>query len=143
MAVRDVDDARLPLTGQSLADELDEIAAILAAMPTWRFSAIRSSSAALDDDGLFRWSRRTLQQKFAGTDGLDEVLRAFDAAGLRSVHVRRWRALTQNGVLTFDGAGAQTVLLPTYSAGGPFSSPGRATQRRDLARPRLRGAGAR
>ncbi len=52
MAVRDVDDARLPLAGQSLADELDEIAAILAAMADVEVLRNPLVIAALDDRAL-------------------------------------------------------------------------------------------
>ena len=119
MAVRAVDNGRLPLNRQSLADELDEIATILASSPDVEVIRNPLVIAPLDDDGLFRWSRRTLQQRFADADGLEDILATFDRSGLHSVRVRRWRALTQNGVIVLGGA----VLLPTYSASRPFLRP--------------------
>ena len=56
-------------------------------------------------------------------DDLDDVLRLFDLKGLKSARVRRWRALTQNGVIVFGRPGRGTVLLPTYSSGRPFLRP--------------------
>ena len=123
MAIRDIDNRRLPLDRHSLVDELDEIAAILGGSPDVEVIRNPLVIAPLDDDGLFRWSRRTLEQRFAGTDGLEDVLRGFDRSGLRGARVRRWRALTQNGAIVLGQSGGGTVLLPTYSASRPFLRP--------------------
>jgi hypothetical protein len=120
LAARIADDPRLPLGPQSLADELDAIAGELGSHP--EFVVVRNPLpiAAVDDTGLFQWSRSTLQRRYADFPGCNDVLAHLDAHGRKTVPVRRWRALTQNGAITLSAPGRRpTVLLPTYSARYP------------------------
>lgn len=94
------------------ADRLDEIARRLASDGRFVVSRMPLPIIAIDDIGLQEWTRDRIARRYAGWDGLGDVLAHFDRFGARTMAMRRWRAATYNGGLVFERA--RQVILPSY-----------------------------
>ncbi len=101
-----------------LSDELDEIAWTLERQ--CGFQVIRNPLPviAVDDTGYDCWTRRSVRERFAGVDGLEDVMAAIEASGLERIPVRRWCLATQNSAIVFDHVRTgPTAVLPSYAQG--------------------------
>lgn len=111
-----VNDARLLAGAEALLPAFDEVAEWFAARP--EFKVVRNPLPVIfrQDGGLLSWSRHSIAREFEGVDGVDDILRAMNNHGWKTMPVRRWYFATQNSAIALeDNVGRRTVLLPRYA----------------------------